>query len=131
MDFHFPAIGDGVQTLSNRAPANMPDLLALAVDMLDDIARAIRQENDDGYRAFWNVENRKPVSQREENLCRDNLLRWLRPRLDQLGVETENEVDYAADKRADLRLSYRNRFQLPIEIKRDSNADVWAGLHKQ
>ncbi|MBL8434333.1 MAG: hypothetical protein JNL99_05310 [Zoogloea sp.] len=131
VDFHFPALGDVVQTLSNRAPANMPDLLALAVDMLDDIARAIRQENDDGYRAFWNVENRKPVSQREENLCRDNLLRWLRPRLDQLGVETENEVDYAADKRADLRLSYRNRFQLPIEIKRDSNADVWAGLHKQ
>lgn len=131
VDFHFPALGDVVQTLSNRAPANTADLLALAVDMLDDIAREIRQENDDGYRAFWNVENKKPVSQREENLCRDNLLRWLRPRLDPLRVEIENEVDYAADKRADLRLSYRNCFQLPIEIKRDSNADVWAGLRKQ
>ncbi|MDD3328953.1 MAG: hypothetical protein PHW25_17870 [Zoogloea sp.] len=130
-DFHFPALGDVVQILSNRAPANVADLLALAVDLLDDFAREIRCENDDGYRAFWNVENKKPVSQREENLCRDNLLRWLRPRLDPLGVEVENEVDYAGDKRADLRLSYRNRFQLPIEIKRDSNADVLAGLRKQ
>lgn len=130
-DFHFPAISDVTQILSNRSPANTADLLALAVDTLDDIAREIRQENDDGYRAFWNVEGKKPVSQREENLCRDNLLRWLRPRLTPFGVEIENEVDHAGDKRADLRLSYRNRFQLPIEIKRDSNADAWKGLRQQ
>lgn len=117
--------------LANEAPANIGDLTTLALAHLDDIALELRNANDDGYRDFWNVTQGKPNSQREENLCRDALLRRLRPRLNAQGVGIDPEVDHAADKRADLQLDYRNQFALPIEIKRDSHPELWKALRNQ
>lgn len=117
--------------LANREPADVADLAALTIDLLDEIAHEIRNANDDGFRAFWNIKNHQPESQREENLCRDELLRRLKPKLEVLGVGIDPEVDHHNDKRADLCLDYRNRFALPIEIKRDSNPELWTGLRKQ
>lgn len=119
------------QVLANKAPASVADLTALTLDHLDDIAREIRQDNDDGFRAFWNIENKKPTSQRDENLCRDVLLTRLRARLSPLGIDRQPEGDYSNDKRADLRLSYLAEFELPIEIKRDSHKSLWTALRKQ
>jgi len=129
--FRFPALASVARILANREPANAADLAALAVDYLEQIALEIRHDNDDGISAFWNVENKKPTSKREENRCRDALLTRLRLRLAPLGVECQPEPDYVNDKRADLRLSYRNEFELPIEIKRDDNATLWSALRKQ
>lgn len=130
-EFRFLLPGEVAQVLANRSPASIADLAALALDLLDDISRDIRQENDDVFRAFWNVENKQPRSQREENLCRDVLLSRLRARLDSLGVDCQPEGDYANDKRVDIRLSYQTRFALPIEIKRDSNDSLWRALRNQ
>ncbi len=129
--FRFLLPREVAQVLANQAPASAADLAALALDVLDDIARDIRQDNDDGFRAFWNIENKQRTSQREENLCRDALLTRLRARLDSLGIDCQPEGDYANDKRADLRLSYQTRFELPIEIKRDSNDSLWRALRDQ
>lgn len=117
--------------LANRAPASIEDLTALTLDLLEEIAYEIRHDNDDGFAAFWNISNRKPESQREENRCRDALLTRLKPKLEALGIGLDPEVDHHNDKRADLRLDYRNQFVLPIEIKRDSNPELWTGLRKQ
>ena len=130
-EFRFLSPLEVARILANQAPASIADLAALALDVLDDIARDIRQENDDGFRAFWNVVNKQRTGQREENLCRDTLLTRLRARLDPLGIDCQPEGDYANDKRADLRLSYRTRFSLPIEIKRDSNDTLWRALRDQ
>ena len=130
-EFRFLLPGEVAQVLANRSPASIADLAALALDTLEDIGRDIRQENDDGFRAFWNVENKQPTSQREENLCRDVLLTRLRPRLDSFGIDCQPEGDYANDKRVDIRLSYQTRFALPIEIKRDSNDSLWKALRDQ
>ena len=130
-EFHFLVPSEVAQVLANQAPASIADLAALALDILDDIARDIRQDNDDGFRAFWNIENKQRTTQREENLCRDALLTRLRARLDSLGVDCQPEGDYANDKRADLRLSYQTQFALPIEIKRDSNDSLWSALRDQ
>ncbi len=130
-EFHFLRPHEVAQVLANQAPASVADLAALTLDHLDDIAREIRQDNDDGFRAFWNIENKKPVSQREENLCRDVLLTRLRARLEPLGIDSQPEGDYANDKRADIRLSYRTELDLPIEIKRDSNKSLWSALRTQ
>ena len=130
-EFHFLQPNDVAQVLANQAPTSVADLAALTLDHLDDIAREIRQDNDDGFRAFWNIENKKPISQREENLCRDVLLTRLRARLEPLGVDSQPEGDYANDKRADLRLSYLTELELPIEIKRDSKALLWRALRTQ
>lgn len=130
-EFRFLSPQDVAQVLANREPASAADLTMLALDHLDSIAKDIRQDNDDGFRAFWNVENKKPTSQREENLCRDALLTRLCPHLNHLGIDCQPEKDHANDKRADLSLSYRTEFEIPIEIKRDSNPSLWTALRSQ
>lgn len=130
-EFRFLLPREVAQVLANQSPAGIADLAALALDVLDDIGREIRQDNDDGFRPFWNVENKQRTSQREENLCRDSLLTRLRARLGPLGIDCQPEGDYANDKRADLRLSYLNQFELPIELKRDSNPSLWNALRDQ
>lgn len=131
IEFRFLKPQEVAQVLANEAPASVADLTALTLDHLHDIAREIRQANDDGFRAFWNIKNKKQISQRDENDCRDALLTRLRARLSPLGIDCQPEGDYFNDKRADLRLSYGTKFELPIEIKRDSNESLWGGLHKQ
>lgn len=130
-DFRFPPLASVARILSNREPTGAADLAALTVDCIDRIADRIRNDNDDGFRFFWNIENKQPTGKREENLCRDYLLTRLRQHLETLGVECQPEVDYANDKRADIRISYRNEFEVPIEIKRDDNAGLWSALRKQ
>ncbi|WP_157648482.1 NACHT domain-containing protein [Thiobacillus denitrificans] len=133
-EFRFPLPSEVAQVFANLAPTSVADLAALTLDHLDDIARGIRQDNDDGFRAFWNVwieARQQEIAAREENYCRDALLTRLRPRLEPLGIDSQPEGDYANDKRADLRLSYRTEFELPIEIKRDSNESLWSALRKQ
>ena len=129
--FRFPELASVARILANREPANSSDLAALTVDYLEQIALGIRNDNDDGFRDFWNVENKKPSGKREENYCRDVLLRRLRASCAAFGVDCQPEGDYANDKRADIRLSYRNDFEVPIEIKRDDNRSLWTALRSQ
>jgi len=129
-DFRFPLPCAVAQVLANDAPTSVADLAALALDLLDGIAVDIRCENDDGFRAFWS-EGRPENRPKPENSCRDALLTRLHARLSPLAVVCEPESDRANDKRADLLLSYRAEFELPIEIKRDSNRSLWTALHDQ
>lgn len=131
--FSYASIENVVKVLANQSPTSVADLTTLALQFLDDIAYDIRHENDDGFRAFWNVERSKPPSKREENLCRDVLLNRLRQRFNMtsFGVDCQPEGDYANDKRADIRLSYRNEFELPIEIKREDNQTLWTAAQAQ
>ncbi|MBU1363702.1 MAG: hypothetical protein KKE51_07770 [Gammaproteobacteria bacterium] len=129
--FRFPPLASVARILANREPANAADLAALAVEYLDQLAVAIRHDNDDGFRAFWNIENKRPTGKRDENYCRDPLLTRLRTCFDPFGVDCQPEGDYANDKRADIRLSYRNEFEVPIEIKRDDNRSLWKSLRGQ
>lgn len=133
-EFQFLEINAVADVLANRAPANVADLACLTLNYLEDIAHELRQANDDGYRAFWNLwtENKAQYkARRGENLCRDNLLTRLRSRLTAHGVSIAPEYDHAGDKRADLHLDYRNQFALPIEIKRDDHEKLWTALHGQ
>lgn len=129
--FRFLSPAEAAQIFANNAPSSRGDLLALTVDHLESIGQAIRQDNDDGYRAFWNVENKQKGSQREENLCRDTILRWLRAALLPYGIMCEPEVDHSGDKRADIQVSYGTDFSLPIEIKRDSHQALWKSADEQ
>lgn len=128
--FCFPPLASVARILANREPANSADLAALALEYLDQIAVAIRHDNDDGVNDFWNIENNKPTGKRAENICRDALLRKLRTSF-AFSVDCQPEADYANDKRADIRLSYRNEFEVPIEIKRDDNSTLWKSLRDQ
>jgi hypothetical protein len=119
------------QVLSGSIPACVEDLTQLTLDHLDQITSDLRTSNDDGFRAFWNVVKRKPVGQREENLCRDQLLLRLRVLFTPIRVECAPEFDYANDKRADIRVSYQTEFAVPIEVKRDSHVELWTSIRNQ
>ena len=129
--FRFLSPSSVAKVLANGGPTSRADLAALVLDHLDQIAYEIQNENHDGYRSFWNVENKTPVSHREENLCRDELLKLLRARLNRLRITCEPEADYVHDKRADIQISYRNEFKLPIEVKGYWHEDLWTALHTQ
>ena len=130
-EFQFLPLKKVTQVINNTEPANIEDLCALTLDLLDDIAIEIRHENDDGVSKFWNIQGNQPISQRHENLCRDAILTPLRDRLRPKHVECQPEGDYARDKRADIRLSFHNELDLPIEIKKDSNRELWTAIHDQ
>lgn len=131
--FRFCTLQSVTGVLANGQPTNVADLAALTLDYLDQIAHDIRHDNDDGFRAFWNVEKKKPTSKRDENLCRDWLLRRLRDRLPMTSsaIDCQPEVDYPNDKRADIRISCGCEFALPVEIKRDDHRELWRAAKNQ
>jgi len=128
--FRFRPPEQVARILANKKPEDPADLTALVLDHLDDIQTDIRSENDDGFRRYWNLAM-NPPRPLKENHCRDVLLYSLRTRLDPFGIDCQPEADYSNDKRADIRVSVDNRIELPIEIKRDSNPEVEAGLRSQ
>jgi len=129
--FSFLSPREVAKVLTNGAPASRADLAALVLDHLDQIADEIRNDNDDGYIAFWNGDNQALAKPRIENHCRDPLLTRLKLHLKPLGISCEPEMDNSGDTRADIEVLYRNEFKLPIEIKRDSNDSLWTAMRQQ
>ena len=139
-DFSFMEPQKIAQILANKAPANTMDLASLALEVISTIENDLRTENDDGKRSFWNFETKKNTenkkneikrSPRNETLCRDILLGRMRTLLVAQNIDCQPEGDYHNDKRADIRLSYTAKLDLPIEIKREDNKYLWNGLHEQ
>ncbi|HFD87750.1 MAG TPA: hypothetical protein ENJ35_08760 [Gammaproteobacteria bacterium] len=132
--FRHPSIQQVVETLNNLSPANARDLAALAVEVLNELAERIRNGNTDDYRQYWNEDPRRQLTDpKHEEACRDALLSDLRQRLAPLGIDAQPEGHYADDKRADIRFSVGGAqgFEVPIEIKKNSHADLWHAIHNQ
>ncbi len=130
--FIFPSIEQVRQTLDNYRPASAADLAALTTDLLGGLAREIRDGSASLWKQFWNTDNRgAPTTPKHEDRCRDLLLKFLRDRgLDRLGVESQQEVHYADDKRADIRVSFGG-FNIPIEIKKSMHRELWSAIRNQ
>lgn len=123
------------RTLANLQPASTADLAALAFDHLRVIARNIRDSSTNDYKQYWSYDesNKKLDKPKPENDCRDALLSDLNERLGKLGIDAQREGNYADDKRSDIRVAFggANGFNVPIEIKKDSHADLWRSIHEQ
>ncbi len=127
--FSHPTLPKVATILSNKSPIGPADLQAIVLDRLDQIAKEIQTSNSDLFRQFWTEgPNDKHKS---ENSCRDALLAMLRGQLEPLGIDSQPEFDYAADKRADIRVSYRNTIVLPIEIKGEWHSELWTAMQSQ
>jgi len=123
------------RTIANLQPANVADLAALTFHHLRDIARKIRDGGTDDYEQYWSYDgsNKKLEKPKPENDCRNALLSDLQERLGKLNIDAQREGSYADDKRADIRISFGgvSGFNVPIEIKKDSHADLWRAIHVQ
>ena len=127
--YHTPEPAVVRATLDNLAPANVADLMALALHRLDEVARAIQNSDTNDWAQFWNEERGERPWPKAENRCRDALLRLLRDRLPE-GVRAEKEAHEVSDQRVDIRVSYAD-FHVPIEIKKDSNRNLWSAAKDQ
>ena len=129
--FHHSSIGQVLQTLDNRKPANAADLAALVFDNLHDISVCIRNGNTSDWRQYWNVDSHnRPKDPKPEDACRDALLSDLRLKLGALDIDVQPEGRYADDKRSDIRVSYGG-FNVPVEIKKNSHQELWRAIKSQ
>ena len=120
-----------VEVLDNRSPANAADLAALMVNVIEDLAIQIRDGSTSDWRQYWNVDSyNRPTTPKPEDACRDALLSDLRGRVEQVGIDAQPEGRYAEDKRADIRVSFRN-FNVPVEIKKSCHPDLWTAIKDQ
>ena len=129
--FHHCVIGQVLETLDKRKPANAADLAALTFEYLREIAQAIRHGNTSDWRQYWNVDSyNRPIDPKPENACRDALLSDLKLKMDPLGVDVQPEGYYADDKRSDIRVSCSG-FNVPVEIKKSCHRDLWSAINTQ
>ena len=128
--YELPALEAVRATLNNAAPTNAADLAALVLDRVDELARTIRHSNTNHWRQFWNEdEYGRPTGPKREEPCRDALLSHLE-RLLPAEVEAQPEGRYAADRRADIRLSCAD-FHVPIELKKQSHPALYRAARDQ
>ena len=130
--FRHGDIAQVIQVLDNRLPANAADLAALTTEYLREISRNIRDGNTSDWKRYWNVD---PYNRAEcpkpEDACRDYLLRDLQIRLNPLDIDAQKEGRYPNDKRSDIRVSYGQRFNVPVEIKKSCHRDLWSAIRRQ
>ena len=125
---HFSLL-DVTNILSNSAPTGSADLQAIVLNCLDQIAEEIKTSNGDLYRKFWTEGSNN--KHKTENSCRDALLEMLRNHLTARGIDCQPETDYVNDKRADIRVAYRNQFVVPIELKGEWHTELWTAIQSQ
>ena len=130
-NYRHPEVQDVYRTLDGGSPANAADLSALLVDKLDEVATQIKGSNTDDWRQYWNEDSHgRTIGPKAENSCRDALLSDLRLRLPG-ELDAQPEGQYARDKRADIRVSSGQDYQVPIEIKKNSHPNLWTAIENQ
>ena len=121
-----PAPAHVIAALDDGPPANASDLRELVLERLSRVAEEIRTTNVNLWEQFWNEDPEKP---RHENACRNALLAMLLPRLPH-GCDAQPEGQYAADRRADIRVT-SGGWNIPVEIKKNSHAALWRAVRDQ
>ncbi|MDE2968361.1 MAG: hypothetical protein OXS30_12865 [Chloroflexota bacterium] len=125
-----PDLQECLRSLNNQEPANAGDLAALVLDRLEELGRAIRTSNANGWRQYWNEDSHgRPERPKPEDSCRDALLSHLRNQMPQ-GVDCQPEGQYAGNSRSDIRVS-AGGCNVPVEIKKISHRDLWSALRDQ
>ena len=121
-----PRAAQVIEALNDGPPANAADLQELVVDRLQQITGDVRTTNVNLWRQFWNENSRTP---KHEDACRDSLVATLRARLP-TGCDAQPEGQYAANKRADIRVAASD-WNVPVEIKKNSHSEVWSAVRNQ
>ena len=130
-DFRYCEIGQVIDVIENRRPANPEDLAALTAELLSDISRDVRDGHSSDWRKYWNVDaHNRPLEPKPENACRDYLLYDLQRRMAPFGAAVQAEARYAHDKRADIGVCFET-FTVPVEVKRSSHRDLWNSMKRQ
>lgn len=130
-EYKQPDWPQAIASLQNAQPASVPDLHALLVTQLQDIASRFASGNTDIYKRFWNEDQYGRVKlPKPEESGRDILVDLLRGRLEPLGVIVEPEGHMAFDQRADISVALPGK-KILVELKRDHHPDLWTAPERQ
>ena len=125
--FQFASLEKVLDTLNNGPPANAADLACITHARIRELAERIKYGNTNDFRQYW---EKYPEKRQHEETCRDRFLSDLRPLLENMQIDAQPEGRYAAEGRADIRVSFGG-YNLPIEIKCNDSQDLWHGIRKQ
>ena len=125
--FRHASLKQVLDTLKNGPPANAADLVCITRERIRELADRIKYENTNDFRQYW---KKYPKKRQHEEMCRDLFLSDLRPLLKKMQIDAQPEGRYAAEGRADIRVSFMG-YSLPIEIKCNDSKDLWHGIRDQ
>jgi hypothetical protein len=125
-------------TLQNKTPANPADLMAVCLDALDELQKAVRNSPTNLINRFWSVDfagKRPKPPHRPEPACRDVIADELKKQLKNLGISVDPEHQHGGQNQSDIVLRVQTPdhedMLLPIEVKGDWNVDLWTAPHQQ
>jgi hypothetical protein len=132
--FVHPSPKQVLQALAGKAPVNAADLRAVVLEELRRLQRELRTGVDSPWREYWdNIGKRNSMpGPKLENTCRNHLIIRLSDRLQPYGIAaTMAEARHAEETRSDVAVFSHAGKTFPIEIKRDSNAELWGAASTQ
>ena len=126
-------LGKIQKALQGGPPASAADLAALTTDVLEELADRIHKGSTNDWRQYWHRDpgSGKPEKPQYENDCRDALLSDLKEMLKKYRIDAQSEVQFADEKRPDIRVSFGSDLAIPIEIKKTNHRDIWRGISEQ
>jgi hypothetical protein len=122
------------EAINAGPPATPSDLRAVVGEILQDLAKDIRDGDTSGWKGFWNNPDATSRRPKIENDCRDLLTDRIRDRLLRFGVganRTPTEARRRSDRRADLLVIGEGSASLPVEAKRHMNDEVFTAIETQ
>ena len=120
-----------VASLRGDAPASAHDLRDMLMESLDNLRETkYCKGNPDNLRdAYWNTADKNAPVSKGEVKCRGPLAEAIRNELPQ-SCRVDSESLSAGERRADLLVSF-GEFEVPVEIKKASNRELWSGIEDQ
>lgn len=120
-----------VASLRGDAPASARDLRVMLMESLDNLRETkYCKGNPDNLRdTYWNTADKNAPVSKDEVKCRGPLAEAIRNELPQ-SCRVDSEALSADERRADLLVSF-GEFEVPVEIKKANNRELWSGIEDQ
>ena len=147
VEFSAPAPVEVARALAAGRPATAVELRAVVLEVLEALARDIRDGDTSPWKGFWNhpTETGEPKSDDDEtptikrspkieNDCRDLLTDRMRDRLIRYGLSANRlapEARSMDERRIDLLIIGEEVAALPLEAKRHINPELWTAPAQQ
>ncbi|MCZ4365495.1 NACHT domain-containing protein [Sulfitobacter dubius] len=131
--FNHPTMKQLKETLAGGPPINAADLRAVMVEVLRGYQEEIVRGDLPAWNGYWNTDQYgKAVDPKIENVCRDQVLTIIRPKLERFAIDLAlSEAQRAGGRRADILLATGAGRNLPIEAKRHYNTELWTAVSDQ
>ena len=125
--FTAPSVGQLIDALEDGPPASPSDLAAIVLEEVERYKSTLRTSSEMPWKRFWNTDGYGAATKPQiENEDRDRILELFRLRLERYGIVAGfPEARRGENTRADILLLSHAGKNLPIEVKRHYNNELW------